>query len=129
MLSIAALGRVARRGNARLDAALLLQRTVMLSVTVLRFWFGFRAVGELADLVESATFAVASVFGAVVANVPAGLAVSEAMAAALAGLTVLSPAVVFIVVALNRVVGLSGNGVVFLIVNLGSTRKGGGSAQ
>ena len=120
LLSVAALGRLALQGNAKLATAILLQRTAMLSITVFRFWFGFQAVGVSATLVESATFAVASVFGAVVAIVPAGLAVSEAMAAALASLTVLSPAVVFIVVALNRIVGLLGNGAVFFVMTLGS---------
>jgi len=127
LLSIAALGRLALQGNARLAAAFLVQRAVMLSITVLRFWFGFQAVGASANLVEAATFSVASVFGAVVAIVPAGLAVSEAMAAALAGLTALSPAIVFIVVALNRVVGLLGNGAVFFVVNLCSITNETGS--
>lgn len=127
VVSIVALHRLALQGNARLAAAFLLQRTAMLSITVLRFWLGFQAVDVSANLVESATFAVASVFGAVVAIVPAGLAVSEAMAAALASLTVLSPATAFIVVALNRVIGLLGNGVVFLALNLNSiTDKAGG---
>jgi len=127
LVSALAFGRLVDQGGARLAVVFLLQRSAMLSITVVRFWLSFQAIGHSASLVESATFAVASIFGAVVAIVPAGLAVSEAIAAALAGLTVLSPAVVFIVVALNRVVGLLGNGAVFFVANLGAIAKKTGS--
>ncbi len=129
LLSIAALGRLALQGNASLAAAFLLQRTAMLSITVFRFWLGFQAVNVSANLVESATFAVASVFGAIVAIVPAGLAVSEAMAAALAGFTVLSPATAFIVVALNRLVGLLVDGMVFSLFSVRQTKEKTGESQ
>ena len=101
----------------------------MLSITVFRFWLGFQAVNVSANLVESATFAVASVFGAIVAIVPAGLAVSEAMAAALAGFTVLSPATAFIVVALNRLVGLLVDGMVFSLFSVRQTKEKTGESQ
>ncbi|MEO2048072.1 MAG: hypothetical protein ABGX16_16070 [Pirellulales bacterium] len=114
---------LALQGNPRLVAAFLLQRTAMLITMVLRFWLGFRAVNASASLIECATFVVAGVFGVIVAIVPAGLAVSEGIAAALASLTVLSPATTFIVVALNRIVGLFSNGIIFTIFILGRTKK------
>lgn len=114
---------VRRQASMHLANQFVLQRVAMLLVMVVRFWFAFKAIGAAASLIESATFAVAGVFGAIVAIVPAGLAVSEAMAAALASLTVILPATAFVMVALNRVVGLLMNGAVCLVLHSGGFRK------
>jgi hypothetical protein len=121
--SVFAFGRLVRQGGVRLAALFLVQRLAMLLTMVIRFWFGFYAVGISANFTECATFAVVGVFGAVVAIAPAGLAVSEMMAAALANLTALSPAATFIVVALNRIVGLLVNGIICAAMNFSFARE------
>lgn len=111
----AALAASAKYGGGKLTWLLFLQRALMLGVLVFRIWLGFIAIGSPVAWTDAAVFSFAGVTGAVIAVVPAGLGLSETVAAVLAVLGSLSPTDAFIVVALNRVVGLAVAGLFFVV--------------
>ncbi len=76
------------------------------AIGVLGIWWGFAALGVFLSLQEASIFSVAGVAGVAVSFVPAGLGVTETVAAALAALIAVSPAVAFLAAAIFRIVWL-----------------------
>lgn len=94
------------RSDWRTALALLAHRTAGLFLTAIRLFLCFSAVGVAMHPAETLPFALAIIAGSASSIAPAGLGVSEAMAALIAGTMATAPAAAFLAVALNRFVGL-----------------------
>lgn len=97
---------IARRAGPRLALAMFALRVVNLVLIAARIVFSFAAIGVSVGPLEAALLALSPVLGSTTSIAPAGLGVSEMIAAALATLVAISPAAAFTAVALNRVLGL-----------------------
>ncbi len=98
---------IARRAGPRLALAMFALRVVNLVLIVARIVFSFAAIGVSVGPLAAALLALSPVLGSTTSIVPAGIGVSEMIAAALATLVAISPAAAFTAVALNRVLGLA----------------------
>lgn len=101
---------------------LLAHRLLGLVLTAVRLWLSFSAVGSTLRPFEMMPFALATIAGSASSIAPAGLGVSEAMAALIAGSMATAPAIAFLGVALNRLVGL---GMVAVMVGVDHLRDPG----
>lgn len=82
-------------------------RIARVLLMVARIHISFLAIGIGIELTQAASFTAAIVLGSATVFVPAGLGVSEALAALTAVAVSVSPAAAFIAVAMNRLVTLS----------------------
>jgi len=87
----------------KLASAFLGTRIARILLMVVRLKLSFFAIGLDVSLLDASAFTGAVVLGATVAVVPAGLGVSESLAALTALAISIGPAIAFIAVALNRV--------------------------
>jgi len=103
---------IARRARTSLALAMVALRLVILVLGVARVSAAFAAIGLAIRPIEAALFVISSALGNAVSIVPAGLGISEAIAAALALLVEMPPAAAFVAVALDRVLTLSASGII-----------------
>jgi len=89
-------------------------RLVMLAVGAARLSVSFLMIGQYVSIDHAAIFLLTTSVGSAVSIVPAGLGLSEVLAATLAIYINISPAFAFVAVALNRLLGLSVAGIVAL---------------
>ncbi|MEL7465930.1 MAG: hypothetical protein AAFN79_17800 [Pseudomonadota bacterium] len=97
---------IARIGSIRIASLSVVLRVVGLPVAALRMIIAFAAISVPIPAAEGFVFAFASIAGSAASIAPAGLGVSEGLAALLATMTAAAPAAAFLAVALNRIVGL-----------------------
>jgi hypothetical protein len=90
----------------RLVLLSLMMKSAMIFIMLLRLAWAFAALDVNVTPSEITVFSVSGVAGSLVSVVPAGLGVSEVVAAALAPLTDIAPAVAYLAVTLNRVVSI-----------------------
>jgi hypothetical protein len=118
---------IARRARTSLALAMVALRLVILVLGVVRVSAAFAAIGFAIRPIEAALFVISSALGSAVSIVPAGLGISEAIAAAMALLIELPPAAAFVAVALNRILGLFVSGTFALL--LAGTRNARGTKR
>lgn len=107
---------IARRARPSLALGMVALRLVILVLGVARVSAAFAAIGFAIRPIEAALFVISSALGSAVSIVPAGLGISEAIAAALALLVAVPPAAAFVAVALNRILGLFVSGTFALLL-------------
>jgi len=107
---------IARRARTSLALAMVALRLVILVLGVARVSAAFAAIGLAIRPIEATLFVISSALGSAVSIVPAGLGISEAIAAALALLVAVPPAAAFVAVALNRILGLFVSGTFALLL-------------
>jgi hypothetical protein len=90
----------------RLVVSLLGLLVLLVVLDALRILWCLNALGTAAHFAQASAFSVASVVGAALSIVPAGLGVREAASAALAPLVDLDASIGFLAASLNRLVGL-----------------------
>lgn len=94
------------RGGLRIGALVVLNRTITVIITAARFYFCLIAIGYLPSYAQAAALTVSGVAGSAISIVPAGLGVRELVAAALAPVVLMPPAIGFLAASLSRVLGL-----------------------
>ncbi len=99
-------------------AAMLGIRVVILVFSVFRVGIAFATLGPAIGWIEAALYTVAPTLGSMVAIVPAGLGVNEAIAAGLAALVAASSASAFLAIAMNRVLALVAGAVMVVLLPL-----------
>lgn len=107
---------IMRRAGHFVAGAMIATRLAILALNVARLSAAFAAIGMAVGPIDSGLFVISTSLGSTVAIVPAGLGVSEAIAAGLASLIEVPPAAAFVAVALNRVLGLCVSGVTAFLV-------------
>jgi hypothetical protein len=105
---------IARRSSAQVALGFVGVRLLLLALMIARLYFCFEMVGVFVMPLEVAVYTVASVLGSAAGVLPAGLGVSEGIAAALAVLVGAQAAAAFLAMGLNRLLGLIGSGLVVL---------------
>lgn len=105
---------VARRSGINVALGFIAVRLGLLAFMGARLFYCFAAIGVTTAPAEVAVYTVASVLGSVAGVVPAGLGVSEGIAAVLALLVESSPVSAFISVGLNRVLGFVASALIVL---------------
>lgn len=109
---------LSRHAAKRQLGAMLLVRIVILSVTITRLSVAFAMIASAVSWLEATLYVAAPTLGTAVSIVPAGLGVSEAIAAGLAALVAGSSASAFLAVALNRGLGLVAGALLVFILPL-----------
>lgn len=87
-------------------------RLLVMAIGVIRFVVAFGAIGAELDPLDAAVFVVCAALASTMTLVPAGLGVTETLAAAVALAVDISPAVAFMAVALNRALGIATSAIV-----------------
>lgn len=90
-------------------------RIVRTLVMVVRIQLSFLIIGTIVSIMDAALFSGAAILGTVLAVFPAGLGISESLAAALALTTAVAPGAAFLAIAINRLTTL-GFAALFLTV-------------
>ena len=106
---------IARRAGLRLAVAMVAVRLAAIVIAIASVIAAFASIGLAVPLVNATLLQVAPTLGSAVSIVPAGLGLSEALAAALAILVDVPPSAAFIATAINRVLGLCVCGVVAFV--------------
>ncbi len=88
-------------------ALTLAHRLAGLLLMALRLQISFAILGHAVDLGSTMPFALASIAGSASSIAPAGLGVSEILAAVMAGSVAVAPALALLAVALNRLIALA----------------------
>ncbi|TYC91675.1 hypothetical protein [Novosphingobium sp. BW1] len=112
---ILALAWLATLAGARFAATMLLYRVSGLALLALRLKLAFAVLGVVFALVETMPFVLATIAGSAAAIVPAGLGVSEALAALAASSLTLSGAAAFLAVGVDRIVQVLLSGLIALV--------------
>ena len=102
------------RTDAGVVAGFLAVRLASVALAAAHFMAGFLALGIALSPLEAVIFTAAGTIGNAATIVPAGLGITEGIASALALLMGVSPAAAFLVVAVNRLIGLCVAGIVVL---------------
>ena len=103
-LVVSVLGFLKLKTPIALVAKILTIRIVAVVVEAVRNVLSIYAVGYAIGFGEASVFAIASVIGTAISVIPAGIGVSEAVAALLASLIAVSPAIGFLSLGINRIV-------------------------
>lgn len=106
---------VYKRTTFRVVLAFLAVRSLRVIAVTLRIQLSFLAIGLIVALLDAALFTGAIALGTVVTVFPAGLGVSESLAALLAIATSVAPGAAFLATALNRLITLAFAGVYLLM--------------
>lgn len=114
--AIISVKKISAMGGVVLAVKMSAVRIAILAVTVVRITAAFAVLGVAVDPLQSAIFAVCAKVGNSAAIVPAGLGVSEALAAALAVLVDIAPGSAFLAIAANRLIGLAASGLIVMLV-------------
>lgn len=104
---------IALRAGTKLTAAMIGVRLLAMALGVLRFVVAFGAIGAALDPVDAIVFVICAALASTVTLMPAGLGIAETLAATVALAVDISPAIAFMAVALNRVLGLTASALVF----------------
>lgn len=115
------LGYISRVSRPGIAFGFLLVRSLMVAILVLQLNLCFAALGEIVPLRNSAVYVVSGIAGAVVSIVPAGLGLTEAFGALLAKIDGASAAMAYVVLSLNRFIGLSMAGLTFFLFSNGGS--------
>jgi len=99
----------------RIALGFFLVRVVMVAIFALQLKLCFAILGEVISFRASAVYVVSGIAGAVISIVPAGLGLTEAFGAFLAKLDGASPAFAYIVLSLNRFIGIAIVGLAFFL--------------
>jgi len=108
-------GWLATKTSLKLTIAMVSLRVLILAISAFRMIAAFAVIGFALSSVNAALFVICASIGGAIAVVPAGLGVSETVAAGLAYLVEVPPAAAFLAVAINRIVGIALNGAVALM--------------
>lgn len=100
------LGLIWQRAGTVLSLSVLGIRVVTAAIGAVSIYTALAALGQPAGLLEAVLLTVSASLGAAVAIVPAGVGISESIAAGLAALTTVAPEAAFLAVALHRALGL-----------------------
>jgi len=103
---------IVRRAGAPLALTMIVVRLGIIAIAIGRVSAAFAGINAALDPLEAALFVICATLGTATVVVPGGLGVSESIAAALAYLVQISPAVAFLAIATNRIIGLVASGVV-----------------
>jgi len=91
-------------------------RAVMIGLLMLRLFMCFMTINAGIRLIDTAVFSVVGIVGNVAAIVPAGIGVTESLGALLAPASGTVAAAAFLALALNRLTGLAGAGLISLLL-------------
>lgn len=108
---------IARLSDIKIAAGFLIIRSLMVALLTIQLNLCFSVLGEIVSLRDSAVYVVSGVAGAVVSIVPSGLGITEFFGATLAKLDGASPSLAYVVLSLNRLIGLTLAGLSFLILS------------
>ncbi|GLQ34984.1 hypothetical protein GCM10007939_12670 [Amylibacter marinus] len=112
--------------RARFGASALWQmlavRVLIVSINLLRLYCAFAILGQVLGFAPLATLSVATTIGSAATIIPAGLGLSEAIAATLASAIAVSGGAAFLATALNRLSGLFMSGLILLGLGLFKTK-------
>lgn len=100
-----------------------MHRVTGLAIMVVRLTLAFAVIQVAVAPDAAALFAFASIAGTAAAIAPAGLGVSEALAAFSASLVSVKPAAAFLAVALNFIIGFTATGLFSMIMEIVAGRK------
>ncbi len=103
-----------RRAGAMLVLKMAGLRIFILAFSAAHIAVAFAVIGYHANLIDAVLFVTSTSVGSLVAIVPAGLGVSEALAAMLAGLIAVPAGAAFLAVAVSRLAALAFSGTVAL---------------
>ncbi|NND20305.1 MAG: hypothetical protein HKN98_17180 [Silicimonas sp.] len=98
--------RISRRAGAALTLAIVAIRLLTVTASAISVWLALRAIGAPAPVSEALIISVSGTLGSVVTIVPAGLGISESIAAGLATMTGIAPPAAFLALALHRTLAL-----------------------
>ena len=104
--SITATGWLCWLSGWRLACLMLIHRLSGLTLIAFRLYLAFGVLGLAVPFAQTMPFVLATIAGSAAAIAPAGLGISEALAALAATAMVLSPAAAFLAVGLDRIVHL-----------------------
>ena len=110
---------IATRVSLGITASVLGVRLVTAAVGATSIYFCLAAISEQSGVLEAALLTISGSLGTAVSIVPAGIGISEAIAAGLATLTDIRPEAAFLAVALHRVLGLAVSLVTIAVMRLG----------
>lgn len=106
--SLAWLSRIAGLGMASVTA---LHRVIGMALVAVRLHFAFLALGVLVPLTDTLPFALANIAGTAASIAPAGLGISESLAAAAAGTVKVAPGAAFLAVGMDRLICLAASAI------------------
>ena len=119
---LGAMGWIAYFAGAKIAVASGLFRMIGIPLAALRLYFAFAALNLGMEFFDTFLFTFASIAGAASSIAPAGLGVSEGLAAVLATMVAVSPATAFLGVGLDRFVGLMTSSVASLYYVFANSR-------
>ena len=109
---------IARSATVFIIMAMITVRICAVFLSVARITAACAVIGIIVSPIDAAIFVGSAALGASLSIIPAGLGVSESIAAALAPLIDIRPSAAFLAVALNRIVGLALSGAIALAFSL-----------
>ncbi|WP_425410818.1 lysylphosphatidylglycerol synthase domain-containing protein [Hyphococcus sp.] len=112
-------GWMIRRSGIGVTVAMLVSRIAIIALGVVHIDVAFNAIGVDVKIIDAALFVVASSLGGSLSIVPAGIGLSEAIAAALAMLVDIPSGAAFLAVAIVRMCSLAVNGLVATLAGIG----------
>ena len=113
---------LARVSSLGLAMGVLTLRFAGVALSGLRLTAAFAAIGMAIPYAEAFPFAFANIVGNASAIAPAGLGISEGLAAAIATLSGITSAAAFLAVGINRIIGIAVSGILTGIISLGTSK-------
>ncbi len=111
------------KSNAGIAIQFLAVRAAMVALLMIRLFLCFVTINVGITLIDTAVFSVAGIIGNAAAIVPAGIGVTESLGALLAPVSGTVAAAAFLALALNRLTGLAGAGLVSLFLVSGNPNQ------
>lgn len=112
--SIITLGWLWQSAGTGLALQTLAHRLSGMALIAVRLQLAFLALGVIVPLADTLPFALANIAGSAASIAPAGLGISETLAAAAAGTVKVAPAAAFLAVGLDRLICLGASGLLAL---------------
>lgn len=103
---LVSLAAIRRRAGTSLTLSVLGVRLLTAAIGAVSVYLALATLSEPSAFIEAVILTVSASLGAAVAIVPAGVGISESIAAGLAALTSVAPAAAFLAIALHRALGL-----------------------
>lgn len=129
LAALAVFGRLLMRARSATTAgfcALLSVQLATVAIGALRLWLCFQAIGEPVAFLKAAILTLATVIAAFIGIAPAGLGITESLAAGIGAAIGVPASFAFVAAALNRISGLLIVGPLAILMNvleLGGTRN------
>ncbi|WP_026941677.1 hypothetical protein [Hellea balneolensis] len=114
-LTVGVMAIISKLGSLKLALGFLIVRVFLVVILTVQLKLCFEIFSQFVTLRGSAVYVVSSLAGAVVSIVPAGLGLTEAFGSFLAKLDGASAAMAYLVLSLNRVIGIFVTGVFFFL--------------